>query len=295
MSTSLPAPIQHKLEQTLNQWRHWHCQPPLKKSPEFVSLLGPGLSNFSALVESGRRFVVRLDGIRPAANGLNRQSEWHSLVTAAEAGLAPTPHYFNPELGSLVCDYLPPDPGTAPVMDDVARLLRHIHQLPARHHRLDLAERIRRYENQLQHREHSSSGELRTHRQAIDRLLARLQQFGDRTVLCHNDLLLANRIYSNGRLYAIDWEYCAMGNPWYDIAVVVNGDVLDEVQTAQLLTAYLGRPAREQEWQALLHYGCIYRYLELLWYLALERQLLPPSEIQQKLTALQSRLEQLQP
>ena len=63
--------------------------------------------------------------------------------------------------------------------------------------------------------------------------------------------------YSEGRLWAIDWEYCAMGSPWYDIAVVVNGDSLNAAQTDALLTAYLGRPATQAQRLTLRQYGCI--------------------------------------
>ena len=77
-------------------------------------------------------------------------------------------------------------------------------------------------------------------------------------MLCHNDLLRANRIYSGGRLWAIDWEYCAMGSPWYDLAVVVNGDSLSTAQADELLEAYLGRAASSAERQELQQHSCVY-------------------------------------
>ena len=54
--------------------------------------------------------------------------------------------------GSLVCDYLSPDEEQVLCIGELAALLRDIHQLPARHSRLHLAERILRYEKQLEHR-----------------------------------------------------------------------------------------------------------------------------------------------
>ncbi len=95
-------------------------------------------------------------------------------------------------------------------------------------------------------------------------------------MLCHNDLLRANRIYSAGRLWALDWEYCAMASPWYDIAVVINGDSLSAPDADALLNAYLGRAPHAEERDTLHQYGCIYRYLELLWYLALDKPVLEP-------------------
>jgi len=286
MTLALPRNIQLKLEQTLAQWPRWHCAPALTSAPEVVRVLTQGVSNFSVLVQAEQHFVVRIDGLNASTHGLSRQTEWRTLEAAHRAGLAPAPRYYNPELGSLVCDYLSPDESQVSPIADVARLLRDIHRLPARHHRLDLGERILRYEKQIEHQGRALGEDLRDYRLKVTALLqAMSRQPGDR-VLCHNDLLRANRIYSAGRLWAIDWEYSAMASPWYDIAVVINGDSLSAPDTEALLNAYLGRAADEREWDMLHQYGCVYRYLELLWYLALDKPVLGPDAIAEKLATL---------
>jgi len=291
MISALPKPVRIRLEQTLAQWRHWQCQPLLSQAPQAIRILGDGISNFSVLVGQERQFVVRIDGISPAANGLNRQAEWHALVAAHQAGIAPGPRYFNPELGSLVCDYLAHDDAQPQSIDDLAGLLRCIHGLPPRHQRLDLQERTRRYEKILEHRgQHLPPGLVACRPQILGILSERAAQ-PQPQVLCHNDLLRANRLYSDQQLWAIDWEYCAMGSPWYDLAVVTGGDALDELETRGLLQAYLGREADAQEWQLLRSYCCIYRYIELLWYLSQQKS--PPQRdfIKAKIAALTSELQ----
>jgi thiamine kinase len=292
MALALPRNVQLKLEQTLAQWPQWHCVPALDRVPEVIGVLTPGVSNFSVLVESGQRFVVRIDGLNPAINGLSRQTEWCALETAHSAGLAPGPRYFNPELGSLVCDYLPPDTTQDADIPAVGRLLRAIHRLPARHHRLDLAERILRYEKQVEHRGRTPGEDLRRCRAGVSQLLQAVSRHSGASVLCHNDLLRANRIASGGKLWALDWEYCAMGNPWYDIAVVVNGDSLTAAQADALLNAYLERSPNDQEQDVLQQFGCIYRYLELLWYLALDQPVLGPDVMREKSAVLLNMLSQ---
>lgn len=288
---TLPRNIQLKLEQTLAQWHQWHCEPPLESPPEVINLLAPGVSNFSVLVQSGQQFVVRIDGINPAANGLNRQSEWRALQAAHRANLAPQPRYFNPTLGSLVCDYLPHDEKQALCIGELAALLRAIHQLPARHSRLDLAERILRYEKQLQHRGQALTASMARCREPVLRMLDDINRRPQPVVLCHNDLLQANRIYSGGILWAIDWEYCAMGSPWYELAVVINGDSLSAAQADELLEAYLGRAASSAEQQELQQHSCVYRYLELLWYLAVQRTAPEQALLEQKMVALENALQ----
>jgi len=232
-----------------------------------TSLLNPGSSNHSVLVEAGQRFVVRIDGIQPSHNGLSRSTEWRALHTAHEAKLAPGPRYFNPELGVLVCDYLAPEEGRSNQPGEIATLLQGIHQLPPVHYRLDLRERINRYEHQLNHRDREMPAAMASCRSEILTLLDALENATEPPVFCHNDLLGANRIYSNSRLWAIDWEYCAMGSAWFDLAVVVIGDGLNAEQKNELVSTYLGRIASDEENRKLSQYCAIYQYLEKLWYL----------------------------
>jgi thiamine kinase len=263
MVTALSRPIQLKLEQTLAQWRQWQCAKPLQALPEIDRILGEGHSNYSILVTAGEQYVVRIDGVQPLTHGLNRQGEWHTLQAAHKAGLAPRPCYFNLDLGSLVCEYLRPDEQAEPSIDDIAALLRRIHALPPGHSRLDLRGRIARYEKQLPT---GVAGEIESYRETVLHCLARRAKDRSRLVRCHNDLLRANRLNSGGRLWAIDWEYSAMADPWHELAVIICGDDLSTTQTHELLVAYLDRTPTLEEAHALRDYCVIYRYLELLWY-----------------------------
>ena len=268
MAAALPLPVRLKLDQTLAQWRHWQCGRPLDGPPPFVAPLAAGHSNHSLLVGESRQFVVRIDGVDPVAHGINRQAEWLVLQDAHAAGLAPRPCYFNPDLGVLVCEYLPPGPARHQEPDQVAALLRGIHRLPLRHSRLDLRQRIRRYEDQFARPGASLPLALAETR---DRVLERLSRVAARDhsrAMCHNDLLRGNRLVSGGSLWAIDWEYCAVGDPLYELAVIICGDELSEAEAGKLVACYLCREANPAERSALLDYCCIYRYLELLWYLA---------------------------
>lgn len=285
MASALPHPIHHRLQQTLAQWPQWQCTKPLPRPPEFLQVLSGGISNFSALVGADQRFVVRIDGVNPELNGLNRQAEWRVLHSAYRAGIAPCPRYFNPDLGSLVCDYLEPEPSANETVSQVATLLATIHSLPARHHRMGLGERITRYEQQLALRSHTSSA-LDQCRQPIRDLLKTSEQRQIMPVLCHNDLLRANRIVHRGSLWAIDWEYCAMGDPLYDLAVVIEGDSLPRQDADLLVKHYLGRQPDQSEREMLHHYRYLYRYLEILWYLAQPEPLMDTHLLYEKTAAL---------
>jgi len=58
--------------------------------------------------------------------------------------------------------------------------------------------------------------------------------------LCHNDLLAANIMDDGQRLWLIDWEYAAIGNPLFDLASIsANCGLPDELE-ARLLEVYSG-------------------------------------------------------
>lgn len=267
MAAALPHGQRLKLAQTLAQWRQWDCDPPLPGEPEYVSPLGAGHGNTCLRVTAadGRGFAVRLDGIEPAQHGISRQAEWRALQRAHAAGLAPAPRYFNPELGALVCDYLPPDADQPDRPADIAALLRNIHALPAVHYRLDLGERIRRYQHHCDRSSPEHLRQLAPFEPLVEQLLEDARRDPE-PVLCHNDLLAGNRLYSGGRLWALDWEYCAMGSRWFDLAVVCCGDERSEASGEALLRAYLQRAPRAAECRELARYGVLYRYIELLWF-----------------------------
>ena len=268
MVATLPRNIQLKLDQTLQQWRQWRCDPPLSGPPRVISRFSSGISNYSLLVAAEERYVIRINGIHAGNNNLSRSTEWRALNAAHEAGLAPGPRYYNPELGVLVCDYLQPDNNRPATLRETAALLRNIHQLPAIHHRLDLRERVTRYEKQLQHLNREIPTIIAASRKTIMKLLELQVRDQSTPVLCHNDLLAANRIISGNQLWAIDWEYCAMGSLWFDLAVVAVGDGLSTDQKQELVNSYLGRHPNAEESLKFLRSCIVYQYLEILWYLA---------------------------
>ncbi len=67
------------------------------------------------------------------------------------------------------------------------------------------------------------------------------QSIGVPQVLCHNDVQIANLMRSpGGKLWIIDWEYAGVGNPYFDLAMLVNNADLSDGETGRVLTAYFG-------------------------------------------------------
>ncbi|MCY4428712.1 MAG: phosphotransferase family protein [Halieaceae bacterium] len=259
MAAKLPPKVQLRVEQTLDQYSHWQVDSSLPERPEAVRLLSGGRSNFSLKASAAEQhFVIRVDGPNIRRLGLNRKLEWHVQLSAWRRGLAPRPVYFNPELGVLVSRYCEAESWHAQPeveLGQVAELLRRIHALPAVKYRLQPLDRARHYAGLLH------QGALP---KTFESLCLRLQRTAI-TCLCHNDLLRANRLYSGGQLLALDWEYAAMGDPWFELAVICEGDALGDDQRRQLLTRYLSREPGRKQWQRLSDYCRVYGYLTELW------------------------------
>ena len=303
MTRPLPPPIRQRLTQTLAQWREW--DPPPAREPAPAHELSGGRSNYSVLVSDGRdEWVVRVDGVEPAALGLNRAAEYRAMAAAAAKGIAPRPAYRNPTSGALAYRYHPGRPDTTDGSNPqaIADLLREIHQLPLNGARLDPLERAEKYlallgegwnetlsggESEAQGGGGARGGSGHGAREAgdgqggsglptgfVDACRRREKQRAAR-VLCHNDLLAANRIRAGGRLIAIDWEYAAAGDPGFDLAAVIEGDGLGDDGALELLKCYLGRKPNADELTGLADWREIYRGLSALWERAMGGMIAP--------------------
>ena len=258
MVETLSQPVRLRLEQALAQWRHWQHGPVA--APTVSAVLEGGRSNTSVKISCGQTsWVVRLDGINPTSLGISRSAEWRALNQASVHKLAPKPTYSNPQLGVLVYEFCEADPVQDPTtseIEDIAGLLRAIHALPPVKFRLDPLTRARRYLHLAETSELSKTFLL-----ACERLAQHLPT----PVLCHNDLLRANRLRCNNKLLALDWEYAAMGDPLFDLATVIEGDELDEAQASRLLSTWLDAAPTQQDQQRLEDNRLVYRELNELW------------------------------
>ncbi|MEE4191619.1 MAG: phosphotransferase [Halieaceae bacterium] len=257
MDETLPGPARLILNQALAQWQQW--QPAPATQPEPQRLLGAGGSNTSVLVSDGsRQWVLRIDGFDSQRMGLSRDAEWRALHNAAGVQLAPQPVYRNPSLGVLVCEYCEPQAGAADSLAGVAALLRRIHALPPVKFRLDPLQRARGYLSVIGERELPT---------ALVEACEKLEPA--ELKLCHNDLLCANRLVFDNRMLALDWEYAAMGDPLFDLAVIIEGDSLTDDEADALHEAWQDATPDEESRERLAHQRIVYRELAALWERAL--------------------------
>lgn len=232
-----------------------------------VDRLMDGPTNASYLVErAGERFVLRVDKPETRQLGLDRDNERVVCEAIAKAGLAPPYLHFDSSAGVCLRPYIA---GRSLVRDDLAvprtlerlaAVLRRLHRLPPVGARFDPAGAARRYSAQL------ATPQAAALAQRSADLLAEIDQYGATPALCHNDLVAENMLETAaGDLLLIDWEYAAIGDPYFDLAVVVRHHELDASLSRFLVDAYLQR-APSQEESARLTLQCrLYESLLALW------------------------------
>ncbi|EAQ99060.2 phosphotransferase [Congregibacter litoralis] len=240
--------------------------PELAAPPTPGAVLAGGCNHYLQILESPRQVWVA----RIARNAL-RTSEQRTLEAsvhseAAGAGIAPEVRYCDPRRGITIMEYLEPDDSDAESPEEIAKLFGKIHALPLQGEVLHSPDAFRRcrkdaagdtaLETLLQHGA-----------EAIDRAVKFLEDHESSDLkMCHNDLLGANRLRSRGHLFALDWEYAASGDPFFDLAVCASQMTSNNARA--LLKAYLQREPMDEEKQRFAAQSLLYACVEACWYSA---------------------------
>jgi len=263
-------------------FRAWQPASAAGSSPEVEAVFSAGHSNRNFLVRFGaERFVVRLpeNGSKPFA--IDRHVEQRVLQCAERIGLGVPVLYCDPLRGTLVTAYLESKPlrieglGADDVIDRLASALRTLHAQEIDIPSLNIADRVRLYARELQSNDPRAWPRARRWLAATRQVLEQYRFGRWRTVLCHNDLLSQNILDVEGKLYFIDWEYAACGDPFFDLATLVEDHGFGALDRERLLLAYgeIADLAAERLYRARV----LYRLLSIMWYLIRYRGAAPQS------------------
>jgi len=241
----------------------------LTDGAKITAELAGGPASCSYLVErEADRWVLRIDTPTAGRLGLDRATEAVILAHADAAAVGPRLAYVDVERGLQLTHYIPgrawraEDIGDPVNLERLARLLRRVHAIKAVGTPLALEEKAARYAVQV------GTTEARALADEIGGLAAGLAQRNEPQRLCHNDPVCTN-VIEGERLYLIDWEYAAPGDPFFDLAVIAQHHELDEAQALHLLGAYRGE-AGDADMRHLAAYRKLYARLFTLWMLAVD-------------------------
>lgn len=219
----------------------WRSRPDLTVEP-----LGGGITNLNYRVRAGgQEVVVRIPGRDSERLGIDRRREYACSVAAHACDVAPEVVAFFEDTGVLVTRFVAgrePADGEMQqpsMLRRVAGVVRRYHEGPAFPGTFSAFQTVRDYAAWSAPRGAPLPERFGWMRAQADRVEDAL---GAPALPrpCHNDLLRANFIANGDRLWIIDWEYAAMGDPYFDLGNFAVHHQLSDDEEAVLLEAYFG-------------------------------------------------------
>ena len=243
---------------------------PLHGAEILEKLAGGPTSDSWLLMAGEEKYVARIDNQLARLLGLDRRAELEVLQTVSAAGIGPQVIWADPDKGVLLTCYIPGnawsfvDVHTPVRLEALASTLRQLHDLSPRGPVFAPGKMALVYARQA-----GTHGASRIAKQAI-KLAEKLLSETRRPALCHNDLVHSNMI-GDQTVRLIDWEYAAVGDPYFDLAIVVRHHQLKADRVEDFLCAYFGTPGKEH-FSRLEAFCRLYDLLAALWYLSVISQ-----------------------
>lgn len=240
-----------------------------------------GLSNESFVVTSGmKKYVVRF-GEDFAVHHVSRENELMATRAAADAGFAPELIYDEP--GLMVVQFID---GHTFGEQDVCNNIAQIASLTRRFHT-----QMPRYVSgaaRMFHVFHVVRDYARTLQAGESRMCPELPQFLDladelesvqpamEIIYAHNDLLPANFIEDDEKIWLIDFEYASYSTPMFDLAGIASNAQMSGAQDEELLHAYFGNKPTSDLMRAHSAMKCASLLREAMWSMVSELHLETP-------------------
>ncbi len=231
------ASSKQRLEQVLAAHAAW-----TDSMPTLVKELEGGLTNQNFLLtDNDSRYVLRLNSEVDAVWNIDRDIEHQIHSQAALAGLSEAVVYVDDDLGYRITRYRPgktlsqKDFVEMDWLEVLGTLVADIHNLAGNSETINYASHCQHFLDQLDL--NSTITDQLQH--AIDTLTALLAGLDNQEyVCCHHDLGPYNVLASEGRLFALDWEYARTGFAAVDLAIVIDEHCLSKQQKKFMLDVY---------------------------------------------------------
>jgi len=238
--------------------------------------LSDGITNENYRITlAGKDYVLRINNPDSGRLALDREAENSVMQRVSCLHMASETLFYSPEHNFRVNRWKKGVTWTKKsfhLTDNLKRLaarLKQLHCLPYNNLPvMDLIKRLDHYREMIQQRHGKLPPvELKLLSVAVE-LVGNIKHSLD-NCLCHNDLTAANILASNEQtnhlISFLDWEYAAVNDPLFELAVVCKGNELSEQNQQYLLKAYLGEERLEQYKNTFVTWCWFYQYISLLW------------------------------
>ncbi len=230
-----------------------------------IELQKEGMTNSSFLFEcKGDRYIFRIPG-EGTDMLINRHEEYDVYQQIKDKKLCDEIVYINPESGYKITKFIDNavncDPEDLNQVRKCMELLKSFHRLKLKvNHSFDVFKQINYYET-LRDGPSVYDDYPNTKKKVFE-----LKEYIDRQekefCLCHIDSVCDNFIFSNERIYLIDWEYAGMQDPHLDIAMFAIYALYNKEQVDQLIDFYF---ENQCDHQTRMKIYCYVAAAGLLW------------------------------
>lgn len=206
-----------------------------------------GLTNRNYRVDvDGQPCFVRVPGADTALLAVDRGNELANSRAAAEAGVGPRVLEHLPAWDVMVLEWLPgrtlsntsaSEPG---MPGRLAEALRRLHGAPRFRDDFDMARLAARFLRVVDERAIPIPAGYREHLPLLPRVVAALAARPLPPAPCHNDLLAANLLDDDDRLWIVDYEYSGNGDPTFELGNTCQELGWDDDRVEALALAYFG-------------------------------------------------------
>ena len=273
-------------EQIKHIIKDWHSWPNIcseKPTNNNFSSLVKGLTNNNLLFRSdtsnkseSEAFVFRINAQNAQSLGLNRHAEWHIHQSIAQYNICKPYIYRDPQDIYWIRPFIKnktlheelincEETALHTIIKGLAKKLKLTHSIPlsSAWPKIDFKQRTDHYWAQILRRNDSGKHLMQSLQQYKTELDTQLKSPGYALKLCHMDPNPNNWIIDNKEVFLIDWEYSAIGNPAWDLAVLFESSNFNEDHKILFLKHYGSKNITEAH-LSLAHRQM--KYLSALWY-----------------------------
>ncbi len=236
--------VDPKIQELVNKVPDWRGRPV-----EVTELSG-GITNQNYRVDvDGASYVLRVCSDNTAPLGIKRDHEYACSKIAAGLGIGAEVFRYQPEDGILIVGFIDAKPISAAearkpeTLRRIVETIRRVHDGPRFPGRFSPFDTVRDYHRLAGEAGVSFPETLPGVFELMERIESALSGV-QRSVPCHNDLLAANFLDDGRKIWVIDWEYAAMGDPFFDLGNFTVNQELDGAQAERLLGSYFGEVRR---------------------------------------------------
>lgn len=276
----------------LKDWPLWPVLNQVKAEEAKFEQLEQGLTNENWLISHksipNQQFVLRINAKNAKQLHIDHQAELEITRAIQPLSLCPDITYYHPDNHYWVRPYIQGltlgqwketsgKPLNLGILNAITNSLKFTHNTRVKDHWpiMSITQRLEFFWKQIFHLHPDNKDFLDALKTTVDSSINAEEPA--KHVLCHMDCNINNWILNKqNMLYLIDWEYSALGNPAWDLAVICDSAQLDDSQINYMLNIY-GDITLNELTQARKEM----KYLEILWFAVQDQT--PPEQLSEQL------------